>query len=96
MMTCRVSADGVSFRHPSHSLAGTVWQDAPAKSGTQASIIHVAHFLIGRAPLPENFNGSGENGLPFGRSAPLVAVYPSYAEKHERDGESAHHAAYGR
>lgn len=76
MMTCRVSAEGDSLRHPSHSLTGTVWQDAPAKSGTQASIIHVAHFLIGGVPLPENFNGSGEYGLPFGRCASLVAVEP--------------------
>lgn len=55
MIVCRVSAAGVSLRQPSHSLAGTV-EHPPAKSGTQASIIQVADFIIDAVPFAEDFD----------------------------------------
>lgn len=77
MMICRVSADGVSFRQPSHSLTVVVFgQPLTAKSAAKLGAIHIACLFIDAVPFAQDFNGSHEDGGALARSAPLVAVEP--------------------
>jgi hypothetical protein len=71
MIKARVCGAGVSRFQPSHSLAGTVEHPA-AKSSAKASIVQVAYLVIGCVPFAQDFDGSGESGLPFGRSTRLI------------------------
>jgi hypothetical protein len=71
MMKTRVAADGVSRFQPSQSLAGTVEHPA-AKSSAKPSIVQVAYLVISCVPFAQDFDGSGESGRPFGRSARLI------------------------
>lgn len=89
MTKARVSAEGVSLRQPSHSLAGTVvWHEAPAKSGTQRTAIHVANLVIGRVPFAQDFDGSGEQGLALDLSARLIGETVREGEQAESDDDA--------
>ncbi|MCO5157607.1 MAG: hypothetical protein M9945_12805 [Aquamicrobium sp.] len=93
MTKARVSAEGVSFRQPSHSLAGTVCEH-PAKSSAKSGIVHIADFVIGRVPFAQDFDGAVEDGRSFGRAARLIGKTVREGQEAE-NGDNADHRRTG-
>ncbi|EKF39815.1 hypothetical protein NA8A_24024 [Nitratireductor indicus C115] len=94
MMKARVSAEGDIRFHPSQIEAGAfVWQ--PAKSPTKGNSIHALDLFIGRVPFAQSFDRSGEDGLSFRRSAPVVAIGVDAGHKSRDRQNTAHGFPYG-